>query len=167
MQPPLLLVLTSPEPIGPNRRLRPVVLCSLLALFSAAAIACSGPAVQAIETIDVPPIAASDDLIVVSWTGTWRTNWGVLDMVQDGPKILGSFTYLWENEERVGILIGVPKGNYLDFKWSEQKGNDKGQGRFVISANHAKFSGSFGYDASVDDGGMWSGLRNDDTILGY
>lgn len=146
---------------------RTVLATGWLTLLSAWAIACSGPTVQTIEKIDVPAIEASDDPIVVSWSGTWRTNWGVLDMVQDGTKILGSFTYLWENEERIGILIGVPKGNYLNFKWSEQKGNDKGQGKFVISSNHAKFSGSFGYDGSCDDGGKWSGLRNDDTILGY
>lgn len=132
-----------------------------------AAAACSGPGVAASEVIDVPPIAKSETPTKARWVGQWRTNWGTLDLVQDGAKILGSFSYKWEGEERVGILVGKPNGNYLDFKWSEQKGADKGRGTLVIAEDGSKFSGHYGYDESCDDAGPWSGIRVREELLGF
>ncbi len=129
--------------------------------------ACGGAQTQAPASIDVPEVAPSDAAPAHGWAGTWRTSRGTLDLVQDGAKILGSFAYSDGGMERTGILIGTPKGNRLDFKWSVQKGSDKGQGQFVMQADGGKFSGTFGNDLSCTDAGKWSGLRNDDTLLGY
>ncbi|MBM4344896.1 MAG: hypothetical protein FJ100_16130 [Deltaproteobacteria bacterium] len=131
------------------------------------AAGCGGPQSQTQGAIDVPEVAASDAAPAHGWAGTWRTSRGTLDLVQDGTRILGSFAYSEAGQERMGILIGTPKGNRLEFKWSVQKGSGKGQGRFVLHADGSKFSGTFGNDLSCTDAGKWSGLRSDDTLLGY
>ncbi len=129
--------------------------------------ACGGPQAQTQATIDVPEVPLSDLMPAHGWAGTWRTTRGTLELVQDGAKVIGSFTFTVAGQEHTGIVIGTPKGNRLEFKWSLEKGTDKGQGRFVLAANGSKFSGTFGNDLSCTDAGKWSGLRNDETLFGY
>lgn len=136
----------------------------LMVAVVAAGCSAAGPVSDA--EIVVEPIAASAEPIKVSWVGTWRTNWGQLDIIAgEGNRLLGSFSYKWEGQERVGILVGEPVGNQLPFHWSEQKGVDKGLGRFVLAPDGSKFSGQYGYDTSETDAGPWSGLRVRDTVL--
>ena len=133
--------------------------------LSLSAAACSGAGPVVDSEIVVEPIAPSDTPSKLSWVGTWRTNWGQVDIIADGNRLLGSFSYKWEGQERVGTLVGEPVGNQLPFRWSEQKGSDKGLGRFVMSADGGKFSGHYGYDTSDADAGSWSGRRVRESIL--
>jgi hypothetical protein len=120
---------------------------------------CSASPIQPKPTLHVAPIAVDLQATGLKWAGLWRTNWGELALFPDGKVVRGVFRYLSSGVERVGLLIGEPQGNRMAFRWMEQKGADKGLGVFVLGADSAAFSGSFGYDGSETDGGEWCGLR--------
>jgi len=134
-------------------------------LAGVGAAACSGAGQQSRDDVVVDPIAPSDEPTRASFVGTWRTNWGQVEIIQSSGKVMGSFSYLWEGKERIGILIGEQKGNQLPFHWSEEKGADKGRGRFVIAPDGGRFSGTYGYEESETDAGPWNGIRIKDTLL--
>lgn len=130
--------------------------CTLAIL---AATGCAAPQVTDVTSFHVEAIAPSDTDTSALWTGRWRTNWGQLDLqLQDGV-VRGAFRYLSEGQERVGLIVGQPKGNQLLLKWIEQKASAKGRGILVMAADGSKFSGTYGSEDSETDGGEWSGVR--------
>ena len=54
-------------------------------------------------------------------------------------------------------MEGIQLNGYeLTGKWIES-GVGEGMVRFTFSENFTKFEGSWGWDASFDDGGFWNG----------
>ena len=88
--------------------------------------------------------------------GAWETTWGggtaVLDLVQNGTAVTG--TYSGTNE---GKVKGTIAGNVLTGSWM---GTGDGGG-FVLrfSADGRTFTGTWGMGASKTDGGPWTGTR--------
>lgn len=132
-----------------------------LALAVAGCFGCSAPEVRMTNALHVDPIEADPAAAGVRWAGRWQTNWGQLELFVDGKQIRGAFRYLSQGAERVGLLIGQTEGNVLTFTWVEQKGTDKGRGKFFAAPDSAKFSGMYGYADSDSDGGEWCGVRSD------
>jgi len=88
-----------------------------------------------------------------SFTGTWSTNWGPLEMTQKGSRVMGHYTGQFK-----GIIDGVVSGNRLDFTWSQPNG-EYGRGYFVMSDDGNSLDGMWGMNDSDSDGGTWTGTR--------
>lgn len=132
---------------------------ALAALAALCLGSCGAPQVTDVTSLHVDAIVPSDSDTSALWTGRWRTNWGQLDLqLQDGT-VRGAFRYESEGQERVGLIVGQPKGNQLYLKWIEQKASAKGRGILVMAADGSKFSGTYGSEESDSDGGEWSGIR--------
>lgn len=121
--------------------------------------ACGAPQVTAVTSLHVEPIAPSAVDTSALWTGRWQTNWGQLDLQTMDGVVRGAFRYEENGQERVGILVGHPRGNQLICKWIEQKASARGLARLVMAGDGSRFSGTYGSGESESDGGEWSGLR--------
>ncbi len=120
---------------------------------------CAAPQVTDVTGLHVDPVPPSDTDTSALWTGRWRTNWGQLDLQLQQGVVRGAFRYESDGQERVGLIVGQPKGNQLILKWIEQKASAKGRGILVMAADGSKFSGTYGSEESDSDGGEWSGIR--------
>jgi hypothetical protein len=89
----------------------------------------------------------------VSFTGTWKTNWGPMEITQKGSQVMGHYTGQYK-----GIIEGTVAGNRLDFTWSQPNG-EFGKGYFIISDDGSSIRGSWGIKDSNSDGGPWTGTR--------
>lgn len=89
-------------------------------------------------------------------SGTWSTNFNILNLTQTGFNVSGEFDY------RNGRLLGVIFGNIMTGTWYHDFNNDgeyERRGRFVFkfSEEGTLLSGTWGYSNSFSDGGHWSG----------
>ena len=89
----------------------------------------------------------------VSFTGSWDTNWGTMEMTQKGIQVMGHYTGQFK-----GIISGSVSGNRLNFTWSQPNG-EHGKGYFVISDDGNSIAGYWGMNESDSDGGSWTGTR--------
>lgn len=133
--------------------------CAAVSMALLLLAGCGAPQATAVTSLHVEAIAPSDTDTSALWTGRWRTNWGQLDLQLQAGVVRGAFRYESEGQERVGLIVGQPKGNQLLLKWIEQKATAKGRGVLVMAADGSKFSGTYGSDDSETDGGEWSGER--------
>jgi hypothetical protein len=91
-----------------------------------------------------------------SWTGTWSTDFGTMQLSQTGGTVTGSY------ETNAGRIIGVVSGNTLNGTWSEQTTyqppDHAGDFRFTLSPDGSSFTGGWRYGSS---GGFssWGGAR--------
>ena len=88
-----------------------------------------------------------------SFSGVWETNWGLVEIFQDGHKATGTY-----GGDSPGKFIGTVNGNRLDFEWMGDD-NESGLGYFILSEDGQSISGEWGYDSSNKDGGEWSGKK--------
>lgn len=95
-------------------------------------------------------LSAAENL---SFSGQWETNWGPLEMVQDGRSVTGTYAGQYP-----GSLKGTVEGNRLDFEWKGDNG-DSGFGYFELSEDGNAISGEWGSEDSNNDGGEWNGKR--------
>ena len=93
------------------------------------------------------------------WTGTWDTDWGMMDLQQSGSTVTG--TYTWDD----GRIVGTTSGNMLIGTWSEDADenpysppNNAGDVEFTMSDDCISFSGRWRYGSS-GEWGTWSGHR--------
>ena len=106
-----------------------------------------------------------------SWSGSYFTNWGNMELVQTGTSVVGTFG------ERNGHLEGTANGNVLVFHFNEEQ-------RSSITSNKKKVSGSgllkyfivetgtkadiaehrvegtWGYGSKNSGGGIWKGYKS-------
>lgn len=87
-----------------------------------------------------------------AWDTTWAGGTAVLELVQNGSAVSG--TYSGTNE---GKVKGTMAGTVLTGNWI---GTGDGGG-FVLkfSADGRSFTGTWGTGASKTDGGQWTGTR--------
>jgi hypothetical protein len=104
------------------------------------------------------------------WTGTYFTNWGNMELVQQGTSVVGTFG------DRDGKIEGTVDGNVYTFHWSEDakssitstKKRVEGSGVmkfFVAEAGEGKIDehrveGTWGYGTETSGGGKWSGYKS-------
>lgn len=91
-----------------------------------------------------------------SLSGSWSTDWGGLEMIQNGDTVTGTYTH------DSGKINGVLSGNTLSGTWSEAPtySGDHDSGKFVwiISPDFKSFTGTWGYGSSSEGGG-WVGTK--------
>lgn len=94
----------------------------------------------------------------ISIAGTWKTNFGEMNLVQKGNTVTGNYTH------DQGQLTGKIEGNVLAGKWSEKPTykplHDAGDFRFVFSKDGKSFSGKWRYGYGGNGWkGNWTGHR--------
>lgn len=91
-----------------------------------------------------------------SLSGTWSTDWGTLEMTQNGNTVTGTYTH------DSGKINGALSGDTLSGTWSEAPSysGDRDSGKFVwkISQDSKSFTGTWGYGSSSEGGG-WVGTK--------
>jgi hypothetical protein len=92
-----------------------------------------------------------------SWSGTWNTDEGALELQQSGSTVTGTYTH------DQGRIEGTVSGNKLVGTWSESPSysppNDAGDFEFTMSGDCKSFSGNWRYGSSGSWSGSWSGTR--------
>lgn len=145
------------------KRAFPQLQCSFLGVVTPLVFCvlagCGAPQVTAVTSLHVDPIAPTAVDMSSLWTGRWQTNWGQLDLQMMDGVVRGAFRYEEAGQERVGLVVGQPRGNQLICKWIEQRASAKGMARLVMAADGSRFSGTYGSGESETDGGEWSGVR--------
>ncbi|MBK7561224.1 MAG: hypothetical protein IPI68_06790 [Chitinophagaceae bacterium] len=88
-------------------------------------------------------VIVKNKLEKINWQGTWKTQWGLMVIAQNGNKITG--TYEHDN----GKIKGTFTGNKLTGTWSEAPTylfpNDAGEFEFTLSADGKSFTGRWRY----------------------
>ncbi|MEQ9319769.1 MAG: hypothetical protein RIF41_11465 [Polyangiaceae bacterium] len=88
-----------------------------------------------------------------TYTGTWKTPWGPVKLVQTGKQLSGSYTGSF-----TGTLEGTVEDGVADVGWTQTNG-EHGRARFTIAADGESFKGTWGSNASATNGGPWNGER--------
>ncbi|GEM_PF-4225484 len=99
-----------------------------------------------------------------SWTGTWGSAFSAGDTVkslvvvveQAGADVAGGYAYL-EDSSKTGSFTASVAGPIASGAWAEGGAT----GRFVLAMSDDcnTWAGTWGNDASADDGGVWAGSR--------
>lgn len=91
------------------------------------------------------------------WTGAWETDWGRMELQQNGNKVNGTYTH------DQGRIQGTVSGRNLTGTWSEYPSysppGDAGDIVFIISADCSSFDGKWRYGTSGGWSGSWTGAR--------
>jgi hypothetical protein len=102
---------------------------------------------------------ASDEIMgrTCSWTGTWQSNFGQMELQQSGNIITGIYTH------DQGRIHGTISGEKFIGRWSEAPSyhppNDSGDFEFIMSNDCRSFSGNWRYGSTGDRSEGWSGTR--------
>jgi hypothetical protein len=125
-------------------------------------IACGGASSNMpAGSMSAGPMPAGGD-----WTGVYYSDWGRLEMQRTGDTVVGEF----RSDTKKGRISGTVNGRLLTFTFTQ---NDEtipgrarmfqgsGQFRYYIDQNgDHKLQGTWGYQASYDDGGPWNASRS-------
>jgi len=86
------------------------------------------------------------------WTGSWDTDWGTMQIVQNGNLMTGSYVH------NGGKLVGTASGNTLTGTWSEASTytppDHAGDFEFTLSPDGKSFTGKWRYGSNT---GTWDG----------
>ncbi len=78
-----------------------------------------------------------------SWTGSWETNWGRMDLQQSGDNVTGTYA------RQSGRMTGRVSGNVLTGQWSEaptyKAPKDEGDYEFAMQTGCNSFDGRWRY----------------------
>ncbi len=92
-----------------------------------------------------------------SWTGTWETNWGPMELQQTGNAVTGTYTH---DQGRIQFTVS---DNETTGTWSEAPSysptHDAGDVELVMSEDCRSFSGKWRYGSEGDWSGDWTGTR--------
>jgi hypothetical protein len=92
-----------------------------------------------------------------SFNGTWKTNWGTMDLRQGGLSVSGAYTH------DKGKITGFVEGNVMKGTWSESPtygpDRDAGDLELVLSEDGQSFSGRWRYGSKGGWKGTWNGTR--------
>ncbi len=109
---------------------------------------------EPIETSNPPAPTMSE------WGGGWSSDFGTITFQQQGNQVSGAYAYTNSGAQVQGRISGTITGNRLDFAWEESPGGaGSGHGSFLMSADGASFTGSWGQGDSTTSGGKWNGKR--------
>jgi hypothetical protein len=91
-------------------------------------------------------------------SGTWKTNFGLMTLTQDGSHVTGSYPH------DSGKIDGTLEGNVLRGSWSERPSykppKDAGDFEFTFSEDGRKFSGTWRYGSQKQSwDGKWNGEK--------
>jgi hypothetical protein len=86
------------------------------------------------------------------WSGSWDSDWGIMEFTQNGDKVTGTYTH--DN----GKIEGTVSGNTLTGTWSEsptyKPPKDAGDFVITLAADEKSFTGNWRYGSGS---GKWDG----------
>ena len=89
-----------------------------------------------------------------SYTGEWSTDWGTMELEQEGSKVTGTYTH--DSGKLEGTLVdGVYVGKWSEYPSYSEPG-DGGDMVFYFTKDCSSFSGTWQYGVHPDGAG-WSG----------
>lgn len=92
-----------------------------------------------------------------SWTGTWNTNWGLMNLTRSGNTVTGTYA------QNAGTITGSISGNTVSGTWSNapsyQPPNDAGDIILTLSADGKSLTGKFRHGSTGDWITTLSGTR--------
>lgn len=150
--------MTSPDsphlarPANPSRRR-----LSRGLLVGSAAFAIFG--IAAVGTFRAFPSAPS---YRTDFQGMWDTDYGSLELIQDGEEVSGRYKYDLAGQPQSGLLEGSIEQGTLLFRWREQRPDRlaHGRGRFVLAPDGSRFAGDWVDDGVADAApSKWTGVR--------
>jgi hypothetical protein len=105
-----------------------------------------------------PAVSAQDPSHPGKFGGSWDTQWGggraVLDLVQSGTQVSGTYTGTSQ-----GTVAGRLAGNFLIGNWTGTSPDDHGAFSLYFSEDGKTFNGTWGTGTSRNNGGPWVGGR--------
>lgn len=91
--------------------------------------------------------------VMVNWSGTWNTEFGVMTLKQTGSKVTGQYEY------GDGVLNGSVSGGKLSGNWKEN--DDEGTFEFLIANDGQSFTGTWAETKpDPSSNGTWDGERS-------
>ncbi len=100
------------------------------------------------------------------WTGTYFSDWGRLEMVQNGDTIVGEY----RSDIKHGRISGTVNGNVFRFTWNQRDdriiGHSRalegsGQFQYLVGDNgETTLNGTWGYGSNVAGGGVWNAQKS-------
>ena len=110
------------------------------------------------NTVHSPPASAQAAAEGTEFGGSWKTKWGdgqaVLDLVQIGAQITGTY-----GGTSQGKVTGRIAGKVLTGNWTGSAPDDHGGFVLNFSADGKSFTGTWGTGTSRNNGGPWVGTR--------
>lgn len=95
-----------------------------------------------------------------SFSGTWDTTWGEMNLAQTGSDVSGTYEY------REGRLNGTAEGNTMRGQWGEnatlgayQPPYNAGDVVFVLTEDCGTILGAWGFGPDANISGCWIGTR--------
>lgn len=113
-------------------------------------------AYKIVDGIPVTPGITPTQSPGCSFTGTWNTNWGAMNLIQTGTEVTGSY------EHDNGKFTGTVEGRIVKGTWSEAPGytppDDAGDAEFTLSDDCRSFAGNwrYGITGSWGPSASWS-----------
>lgn len=90
-----------------------------------------------------------EDKILWDFTGTWKTEFGLLNLILEGRKVTG--TYGYSDGKIKGEVYQEGDATICTGTWTER--NDIGQFKFTLIKNH--FDGVYNYTGKSSDPNKW------------
>jgi len=90
----------------------------------------------------------------VYFSGSWNSNWGKIELSQEGTSVFGRYEGF-----RNGSITGTIDGNLLLYRWTQNENEQHGKGWMVINDSGDELDGRWGYDDDDHTGGNWHARR--------
>jgi hypothetical protein len=103
--------------------------------------------------------AGSAQGAIYPWTGTWDTQYGTMQLTQDGTRVTGTYGYAPDAQR--GKIDGMVSGATLRGTWDARESGgatEFGTIEWVMSADGGRFDGSWVREGTTE-GGSWNGTR--------
>ncbi|NIV32099.1 MAG: hypothetical protein GWN58_22250, partial [Anaerolineae bacterium] len=128
------------------------ILASILLLVTG----CGRGPTEAPQASPIPRISAEGEFML---NGTWRGNFGPVELQQEGSRVWGTYAF------KDGQLEGTLEGNRLDFQWWEGAAgqpyesaaeNQRGDGYFVVAEDGRSLEGKWRIEGEETLDGEWA-----------
>ncbi|MCC7439619.1 MAG: OmpA family protein [Armatimonadetes bacterium] len=92
----------------------------------------------------------STEVPAIDLTGRWQTNWGWVDIQQEGSNITGNYEY------RNGVIPqGGMQRRVASFRWVESEANAEGRAVLVVNAEGNRLNGIWCHGDDLSRYGFW------------
>lgn len=101
----------------------------------------------------------SKEVPAIDITGRWQTNWGWVDIQQEGSNITGNYQY------RNGVIPqGGMQRRVVSFRWVEAEANAEGRAVLVVNAEGNRLNGIWCHGDNLARYGFWVFRRSQQSV---
>lgn len=109
-----------------------------------------------VEALGRPASAA---VPAIDITGRWETNWGWVDLQQEGSNVTGHYEY------RNGVIPqGGMERRVVSFRWVEAEANAQGRAVLVVNAEGTRLNGIWCHGDDITRYGFWVFRRSPNSV---